>query len=57
MTKIGKVEKKYVKAKCPECGESVNQDADFEAISDESSFAGYKVKCQNGGEEFHYRLY
>ncbi|MCZ6725369.1 MAG: hypothetical protein V3U25_00720 [Nitrososphaerales archaeon] len=57
MTKIGKVEKKYVKAKCPECGEAVNQDADFEAISDESSFAGYKLKCEKCGEEFHYRLY
>ncbi len=57
MTKISKVEKKYVKAKCPECGEPVNQDADFEAISDESSFAGYKLKCQKCGEEFYYRLY
>ncbi len=57
MTKIGKVEKKYVKAKCPECGEAVNQDADFEAISDESSFAGYKLKCEKCGEEFHYRIY
>ena len=57
MTKIGKVEKKYVKAKCTECGSVVNQDAEFEAISDESSFAGYKLKCEKCGEEFHYRLY
>lgn len=57
LSNVGKVDEKYVKAKCPRCRKEFNQSAVLEVAQDEVFFAGYNLKCPYCGYEFLYKLY
>ncbi len=57
LTKVGEVDSKHVKAKCPKCRKEFNQSAVMQVAQDEVFFAGYNLKCPYCGCEFLYKLF